>query len=71
MVTQKLTAHDLRRASILAKCDPRTIRRRLEGRQIRSLALREAIDDALRQLGFASPALPADDPDVSRASTEQ
>lgn len=54
MPAAKLTAHDLRRVSVEADVDPRSVAARLEGRRQRcTIAAR--IDKALRALGFVPP----------------
>lgn len=51
----KLNAHDVRRVSVTAGVDPRSVVARLRGhRQRCTIAAR--IDEALRALGFTPPA---------------
>lgn len=59
-----LTPHELRRVAVVAGCDPRTVRSRLEGRrQPSTMAAR--IDEALRSLGL--PLAPSTAPEMAKA----
>jgi len=49
----RLTPQQLRRAAVLAGCDPRTVRHYITGRSVYSTT-RERVEQALRELGLAT-----------------
>lgn len=57
-VAVEVTPHQLRVIGARACCDPRTVRRRLEGRPVRSTTCAR-IDEVLRDLGLIGPARPS------------